>query len=108
MAPKQQHSAPNMHVQTMPKQHNNPTLQNNAKIHHDNAPQFTTAPSVKSNHAPAIQSNHAPYVKPNKMTVQPNQPVVQSNHVQVNKTVKNFQPRHQNFHAQVNSSVASV
>ena len=52
-------------------------------------------------------------VHPNKASkaavVQPNTvPAVQSNKVKVNKTVKNYQPRHQNFHARVNPSVASV
>jgi Putative peptidoglycan binding domain len=98
-APKQQHMAPNTHVQTMPKQYNNPTLQNNAKIHANNGPKQHV------NTLPAIQSNNAPVVKPNNFTVQPNKLVINP---QVNKNVKNFQPKHQNFHAQVNSSVASV
>jgi Putative peptidoglycan binding domain len=108
--PKQQHTIPGPHVQTMPKQNKNPTLQNNAKIHSNNLPkqQFQTLP--------AVQSNNEPVVKPNKFTVQPNKPMVhpnnlpsvQPNKFQVNKNVKNFQPKHQNFHAQVNSSVASV
>ena len=106
--PKQQHTVPNAHVQTM---HKNPTLQNNAKIH-------SNAPKQHLNTLPAVQSNNAPYVKPNKLhanqsnkvnPVQTNKlPAVQSNKFQVNKNVKNFQPKHQNFHAQVNSSVASV
>jgi hypothetical protein len=56
-----------------------------------------------------------PEVHPNKHVVKPNNPVVvqpntvpavQSN--KINKTVKNYQPRHQNFHARVNPSVVSV
>jgi hypothetical protein len=34
--------------------------------------------------------------------------VVAPNNLKVNKTVKNFQPKHQNFHARVNPSVASA
>lgn len=100
--PKQQHTIPGPHVQTN-KQSKNPTLQNNTKIYHNNGPK------QQLNTLPAVQSNNAPYVKPNKFTVQPHKPVIDpSNKFQVNKTVKNFQPKHQNFHAQVNSSVASV
>ena len=84
----------------------NPTLQNNAKIHSNNGPK------QQLNTLPAVQSNNAPYVKPNKLHAyqvhQNKLPAVQSNKFQVNKNVKNFQPKHQNFHAQVNSSVASV
>jgi hypothetical protein len=98
-APKQQHTAPNTHVQTMPKQYHNQTLQNHAKIHANNGPKQHV------NTLPAIQSNNAPVVKPNKFNVQPNQHVMNP---QVNKNVKNFQPKHQNFHAQVNSSIASA
>ena len=108
VVPKQQHNAPNAHVQTIPK-YKNPTLQNRAKIHDNDL-----SPKQQLNTVPAVQSNNAPYVKPNKFTVQPNKPVINpkpvvpSNQFQVNKNVKNFQPQHQNFHAQVNSSVASV
>jgi hypothetical protein len=99
-APKQQqHTAPNTHVQTAPRQYTNPTLQNNARIHHNNS----NGPKQHVNTSPAVQSKN-----PNKFTVQPNKPVVQPNKFQVNKTVKNFQPRHTNFHAQVNSSIASA
>lgn len=101
-APKQQHVAPKTHVQTLPKQHTNPTLQNNARVYHNNGPKH------QLNTLPAVQSNNAPYVKPNKFTVKPNQTIVAPNKFQVNKNVNNFQPKHQNFHAQVNSSVASV
>lgn len=79
-APKQQHKAPKPHVQAMPKQHKNPTLHNNAKVHHSN---------VKKQ-----QLNPLPAVQPNKL--------------KVNKTVKAFQPKHQNFHARVNPSIASA
>ena len=89
-APKpQQHMAPNTHVQTMPRQYKNPTLQNNARIHNSNVSkqQLHTLPAVQSNKLPTV-------IQPNKF--------------QVNKTVKNFQPRHTNFHATVNSSIASA
>lgn len=99
VAPKQQHMAPNTHVQTVPKHYNNPTLQNNAKIHTNNGPK------QHINTLPAVRSNNPAVVNPNKFTVHPNNPVINP---QVNKNFKNFQPKHQNFHAQVNSSVASV
>jgi hypothetical protein len=100
-------------VQGVHPQHNNaPIHNNNAKVHSNNVPK------QHLNTLPAVQSNNAPYVKPNKLhanqsnkvnRVQTNKlPAVQSNKFQVNKNVKNFQPKHQNFHAQVNSSVASV
>jgi len=98
VAPKQ-HVAPNTHVQTMPKHYNNPTLQNNAKIHANNGPK------QHINTLPSVQSNNPPVVKPNKFTVHPNHPVINP---QVNKNVKNFQPKHQNFHAQANSSIVSA
>jgi hypothetical protein len=89
--PKQQHVAPTTHVQTTPKHYNNPTLQNDARIHHNNSnvskQQLHTVPAVQSNKPPTA-------VQPNKL--------------HVNKTVKNFQPRHTNFHATVNSSIASA
>jgi hypothetical protein len=99
VAPRQQHMAPNTHVQPMHNQYKNPTLQNNAKIHANNGPKQHV------NTLPAIQSNNAPVVKPNKFTVHPNNPVINP---QVNNHVKNFQPKHQNFHAQMNSSIASA
>ena len=94
MAPKQ-HKAPNPQVQAMPKHSKGPTLQDNARVHHNNV-------SKK-------QLNPVPVVQPNRPVVQPNTlPAVQSNKLKVNKTVKTFQPKHQNFHAKVNPSVASV
>ena len=98
VAPKQ-HLAPNTHVQTVPKHYNNPTLQNNAKIHANNGPK------QHINTLPAVQSNNPSVVKPNKFTVHPNNPVINP---QVNKNLKNFQPKHQNFHAQMNSSIVSA
>ena len=67
-APKpQQHMAPNTHVQTMPKQYNNPTLQNNAKIHANNGsprntlntrcPRFSRTTGRKSRNAPSVKPN---------------------------------------------------
>ena len=92
-APKQQltpkqHTGPNTHVQTMHPQHQNTTIPSNAKIHDSNA-------SKKQLHTlPAVQSNALP--------------TVQSNKFKVNKTVKNFQPKHLNFHAQPNSTIVSA
>jgi Putative peptidoglycan binding domain len=108
MAPKQ-HTAPNHQVQAMPKQHKAPVLQDNATVHHNKGPK------QQVNTLPAVQSNNTPNLKPNKFTVKPNKPVIDPSNptmppdkFKVNKTVKNFQPKHQNFHAQANSSVASV
>jgi hypothetical protein len=55
------------------------------------------------------KAHKEPAIQPNRPVVQPNTlPAVQANKLKVNKTVKNFQPKHQNFHAQVNSSIASA
>jgi putative peptidoglycan binding protein len=94
MAPKQ-HTAPNPQMQAMPKQHKAPPLQDNARIHESNV----SKKQLKT--LPAVQPNH-PVVQPNNL------PAVQSNKLKVNKTVKNFQPKHQNFHARMNPSVASA
>jgi hypothetical protein len=121
-APKpQQRTVPNTHVQTMPRQSKNPTLQNNAKIHTNNGPKhLNTVPAVQSNNDAVVKPNKftvkpnkpvidpKPVVAPNQFKVKPNTPVVAPNNFKVNKTVKNFQPKHQNFHARVNPSVASV
>jgi hypothetical protein len=117
----QQHTAPNARVQTMPKQYKNPSLQNNAKIHTNNGPKHVnTLPAVQPNNPPVVKQNNfkvkpnqpvhdpKPVVGPNQFKVKPNTPVVAPNNLKVNKTVKNFQPKHQNFHARVNPSVASA
>lgn len=67
-----------------------PTQPNN-QIHNTSNSNMSKQPH---NTLPTVQSN--------------NQPVVPSNKVHVNKTVKNYHPQHQNFHAKVNSSVVSV
>ncbi len=56
---------------------------------------------------PWKDASTTPEVRPNRHVVQPNTlPAVQSN--KLNKTVKNFQPRHRNFHAKVNPSIATA
>jgi|SRR5436190_2388031 len=101
MAPKQQSMSKhqpvsNPQVQAMPKQHHNPNLQTEARVHHNNVQKQ--------------QLNQVPVVKPNKHAVvqQNTVPAVQSNNVRVNRTVQNYQPRHQNFHARVNPAVTSA
>jgi len=101
---KQQHNVPHVqtthNVQATHNQYKNPSLQNNAKIHSN------YGPKQHVNTLPAVQSKNA-HVNTNNLTVHPNKQVG-PNQLQVNKNVKNFQPKHQNFHASVNSSVASV
>jgi hypothetical protein len=100
--------APTVHPQY--KNKNNPVLNNPVQnpVHNpvQNNPnniskkQFNKWPS--KNNPSVVQPNNVPVVRPNQL------PAVQPDKFHVNKTVKNFQPRHTNFHARVNSSVASA
>ena len=117
-APKQQQlKAPNARVQNVQRQHKEPSVQSNARVHNNVSKQQTqTLPAVQKNKmdkAPTVRrdrTKQAPVVQKNK---QNNAPTVQANNqlpaAQLNtKNVKTFQRRHQNFHAQPKSSIASV